>query len=45
MTVTGKLDVAVLLMGLDLLANNVAMGGGPNNVQAMSNLVTAITEL
>lgn len=44
-TVAGKLDVAVLLMGLDLLTNNVAMGGGPNNVQAMSNLVTAITEL
>ena len=44
-TVTGKLDVAVLLMGLDLLTNSVAMGGGPNNVQAMSNLVTAITEL
>lgn len=44
-TLVAKVDVAVLLMGLDLLTNSVAMGGGPNNVQAMNNLTAAITEL
>lgn len=30
-------------MGLDLLANDIAMGGGPNNQTAMTNLAAAIT--
>lgn len=44
-TLVAKVDVAVLLMGLDLLTNSVAMGAGPANVQAMNNLSAAITEL
>jgi hypothetical protein len=40
-----KMDVAVLMMGLDLLTTNVAMGGGPANVQAMNNLTAAISDL
>jgi len=44
LTLDAKLDVAVLLTGLDLLATPVAMGGGPNNVAAMNNLAAAIDE-
>ena len=40
-----KMDVAVLMMGLDLLSTNIAMGGGPANVQAMNNLAAAISDL
>lgn len=43
-TLDAEVDVAVLLMGLDLLTNSVAMGGGPNNVTAMNNLAAAIDE-
>ncbi|MBK9176494.1 MAG: hypothetical protein IPM46_09175 [Flavobacteriales bacterium] len=41
---TAKVDVAVLLSGLDLLTNSTAMGGGANNVTAMDSLVSAIAE-
>lgn len=44
-TVEAKVDVAILLMGLDLLTNSVAMGGGLANVMAMDNLSAAIDEL
>jgi len=37
-----KVDVSMLLVGIDLLSANVAMGGGPNNQAAMNNLVMAI---
>ncbi|HQW86883.1 MAG TPA: hypothetical protein PLH93_06845 [Flavobacteriales bacterium] len=37
------IEVTTLLMGLDLLANDIAMGGGPNNQTAMTNLAAAIT--
>ncbi|HMQ74759.1 MAG TPA: hypothetical protein PKE21_00740 [Flavobacteriales bacterium] len=36
------IEVTTLLMGLDLLANDIAMGGGPNNQTAMANLAAAI---
>jgi len=41
-TLAAKVDVQLLLSGLDLLTNSVAMGGGANNQAAMNNLVTAI---
>lgn len=41
-TMEATVDVAVLLSGLDLLANPMAMGGGSNNVIAMDSLVSAI---
>lgn len=44
-TLDAKLDVAVLLMGLDLLTNATAMGGGAQNVTAMNNLAAAIDEM
>jgi hypothetical protein len=40
-----KVDVAALMNTLDLLADPVPMGGGPNNVTAMNNLVMAIGEM
>jgi len=43
-TLQVKVDVAMLLMGHNLLDNSVAMGGGPNNVTAMDNLVVAVTQ-
>ncbi|MBK7947044.1 MAG: hypothetical protein IPJ85_17810 [Flavobacteriales bacterium] len=42
--ITAKVNVALLVTGLDFLANPVAMGGGPNNQAAMTNLAAAITE-
>jgi hypothetical protein len=41
-TLAAKVDVNMLLMGMDLLSASVAMGGGPNNQAAMNNLVMAI---
>ncbi len=43
-TMEAKVDVGVLLSGLDLMANPMAMGGGANNVTAMDSLVSAISE-
>ncbi|HRD53582.1 MAG TPA: hypothetical protein PKY96_13125 [Flavobacteriales bacterium] len=43
-TLEAKVDVAMLLLGLNLLDNSVAMGAGPNNVAAMDNLVVAVTQ-
>jgi hypothetical protein len=37
-----KVDVQVLLNGLDLLTNSVAMGGGANNQAAMNNLAASV---
>ncbi len=42
--IAAKVNVALLMVGLDLLANATAMGGGPNNQAAMDNLVAAISE-
>lgn len=42
--IVAKVNVALLMVGLDLLTNSMAMGGGPNNQAAMSNLVAAISE-
>lgn len=44
-TLDAKVDVSMLLLGIDLLANPVAMGGGPNNMTAMNNLAAAIDEM
>ena len=41
-TLAAKVDVNMLLTGIDLLSASVAMGGGPNNQTAMNNLVMAI---
>lgn len=43
-TMEASVDVAVLLSGLDLLGNPMAMGGGVHNVTAMDSLVSAIGE-
>lgn len=43
-TLEAKVDVAVLLMGLDLLTNSVAMGANPNCVAAMNNLAAAVAD-
>lgn len=42
--ITAKVNVALLMTGLDLLANPMQMGAGTGNVAAMDNLVAAITE-
>jgi hypothetical protein len=41
----GKVDVQVLLSGLNLLASPVQMGAQPGNITAMDSLVVAIDEL
>lgn len=41
-TLAMKVDVQVLLNGLDLLTNSVAMGGGANNQAAMNNLAASV---
>lgn len=43
-TMPAQVDVGVLISGLDMLANPMAMGGGAENVIAMDSLVTAISE-
>lgn len=42
--IVAKLNVALLLSGIDLLASPTQMGAGPGNAAAMDNLVAAITE-
>ncbi|MCW5900435.1 MAG: hypothetical protein KIT10_14315 [Flavobacteriales bacterium] len=42
-TLEAQVDVNMLLMGLDLLANPVGHGGGANAQAMMDNLVTAIS--
>ncbi len=42
LTLAAKVDVNLLLTGLDLLTNHTAHGGGPNAAAMMDNLVTAI---
>ncbi|MCB0763955.1 MAG: MbnP family protein [Flavobacteriales bacterium] len=44
-TLQAKVDVGVIISGLDLLANPTAHGGGANNALAMDSLVTAIDEM
>jgi len=43
-TLAAKVDVSVLIGGLNMLANPVAMGGGANNIIAMDSLGVAIHE-
>jgi hypothetical protein len=43
-TITAKVDVALILVGLDFLTNQMAMGGGAQAQSAMDNLVAAVSE-
>jgi hypothetical protein len=44
-TMAAKVDVGILISGLDFAAVPMAMGGGPENVTAMDSLVTSIAEV
>jgi hypothetical protein len=42
-TIQAQVNMAVVLQSVNLAANSVAMGGGPNNAAAMNALVNAIS--